>query len=94
MRALPLQVLSLNQCKKIVDFAPLAEMKSLEVLVLSRTAIADLAPLRALPLKGLYLDECEKIADLAPLKGMKTLERIGLNGTKFAKTPLKEIVGE
>src|SRR6516164_4073751 len=67
-----------------------AKLPPLQSLDLSRTQVADLAPLKGLAaLQRLNLSWTQ-VADLAPLKGLAKLQRLNLIGTHFTDLePLK-----
>jgi Leucine-rich repeat (LRR) protein len=64
-----------DQQGKLSDLAPLIALTRLDKLTISRTAVADLAPLRKLPLSFLHCYEI-LVEDLSPVKNMP-LQKIG-----------------
>ena len=89
LRGLPLQVLGCNGIPAL-DFAALAEMATLETLVLSGTGVGDLSFLRKLPLKTLFINTCEKVRGLKVLSEIQSLEVLALPSA-LSKFPLEEL---
>ena len=74
-----LEVLQINDCKKIEDLVALKNLK-LHEFSMTNTLIADLAPLKGMPIEKLYLGG-SKLRSIEPLRGMplKTLDLGGAN---------------
>jgi GTPase SAR1 family protein len=78
--------LSLTNCQRISDLAPLSTLTQLTTLDLGDCQhISDLAPLSTLTqLTTLSLSNCEKISDLAPLSNLAQLTTLSLSNCSIA----------
>ena len=88
LKSMPLGSLDLNGCDEILDFTPLADLRSLTSLNLAGARIGDLSSLRTLPLVRLEL-RATAVQDISPLQGMK-LKRLSVRDTRVSNLePLK-----
>lgn len=78
----------------ISDISPLAELTSLEVLVLRDNPVSDLSPLAGLTkLKRLDLFHTQ-VSDVSPLRGITGLATLFLDGTRVSDiSPLVDLTG-
>jgi hypothetical protein len=86
-----LKILSLEGCRKVRSVAPLARVKSLELLRLGGTQVTDLKPLAELKsLKRLYLSGTKATAFEA-LSGLTALEELNLGNSKISDAEMKHL---
>lgn len=77
---LPLKYLELDFASELEDLSPLANIKTLETLIIPTSKVKDLTPLQTLPLKTLEVTHSEVIS-LKPLSHISTLANLNA-GTK------------
>jgi hypothetical protein len=76
---LPLEVLVLNDCRRLTKIGPIGRIQHLNFLALHGTPIADLSPIEGLDkLRTLILGGCEENSDLTPLRRLSKLHELRL----------------